>query len=159
MIIRWVAPDNGGSPITHYTIHIRESDAVTFSTELTECDGTDTTIRDGTECSVYVYLLKAAPFELPWGTDVHAKITAWNFYGNYGASEVGNGAIITTFPDQPINLIEYYNDRDPTTLGLVWEQAPFNGGAVIEDYRVFYRIQGCNTALTQHYRDISGCTE
>lgn len=53
---------------------------------------------------------------------------------------MGNGAIISTFPDPPINFIEYYPDRDPTTIGFTWSQAVFDGGVVIEDYRIFYRI-------------------
>jgi hypothetical protein len=36
-------------------------------------------------------------------------------------SDVGNGAIITTYPDPPINLIEYYLDRDTGVLGMTWE--------------------------------------
>lgn len=36
-------------------------------------------------------------------------------------SDVGNGAIITTYPDAPINLLERYSDRDTGVLGLVWE--------------------------------------
>ena len=39
VIIVWVAPDNGGSKILNYTIYIRQSDLVTYSTELTHCDG------------------------------------------------------------------------------------------------------------------------
>lgn len=81
-----------------------------------------------------------APWYLEWGTNVHVKVTAHNVYGNYGPSEIGNGAIITTFPDPPISFIEYYPDRDPTTIGFTWSEAPFNGGAIIEDFRIFYRI-------------------
>jgi hypothetical protein len=140
VIVRWIAPDNGGSPITKYTIQILTHDMVTFSTELVDCDGADITIRDNTECTIPIATLKGSPFELPWGTNVAAKITAWNVYGNYGPSDVGNGAIITTYPDPPINVLEYYNDRDPTTLGFTWDEAPFNGGAIIDDFRIYYRI-------------------
>jgi hypothetical protein len=143
VIVQWVAPDDGGSPITHYTVEIRQADSVTFSTELTQCDGSDPTIRDNTECTIAVTTLQGvsgAPFSLDWGTDVHAKVTAWNVYGNYGASDIGNGAVITTFPDPPISFVEYYPDRDPTTIGFTWSQAAFNGGATIEDYRILYRI-------------------
>lgn len=74
-----------------------------------------------TECTVPVTVLKALPFELDWGTNVHAKIVATNIYGNSGESDVGNGAIITTTPDPPVKLVEYYPDRSPTTLGFRWE--------------------------------------
>lgn len=42
--ISWTQPYNGGSAITAYTIQIRQSDGVTFSEELTSCDGSDSTI-------------------------------------------------------------------------------------------------------------------
>ena len=49
-------------------------------------------------------------------------------------SNVGNGAIIVTYADPPINFVEDWSVKTPTTIGMTWEQAPFNGGAVIEDY-------------------------
>ena len=39
--IEWVAPDNKGSVITNYTITIRQSDNVTYTETLTDCDGTN----------------------------------------------------------------------------------------------------------------------
>ena len=108
VIVRWVAPDNGGSPITSYTIFLRESDAATYTEEQVNCDGTDPTIRDATECTIPVTALKAAPFSLAWGTNVHAKIVATNLYGSSAQSDAGFGAIITTNPDPPINLTEDY---------------------------------------------------
>jgi len=32
VIVTWVKPDNGGSPITGYTVSFRQSDDVTFTT-------------------------------------------------------------------------------------------------------------------------------
>jgi hypothetical protein len=43
-VITWVAPFNGGSPITSYTILIRQSDGVSYSTELTSCDGSSSSV-------------------------------------------------------------------------------------------------------------------
>ncbi len=43
-VITWVAPFNGGSPITSYTILIRQSDDVSYSTELTSCDGSSSSV-------------------------------------------------------------------------------------------------------------------
>ena len=37
--ISWTAPSSNGSPITGYLIYIQESDAVTYSVESTDCDG------------------------------------------------------------------------------------------------------------------------
>lgn len=39
LIVSWTPPVSGGSPITAYNIQIRHSDGVTFSQELTACDG------------------------------------------------------------------------------------------------------------------------
>jgi hypothetical protein len=50
--------------------------------------------------------LKAAPFELPWGASVYAKLKANNIKGESLESDAGNGAIIKTQPDAPINLAE-----------------------------------------------------
>jgi hypothetical protein len=109
---------------------------------LVSCDGTDATIQSDTECTIPVTALKAAPFSLPWGTNVHAKIVASNVYGDSAESVPGNGAYITTNPDPPINMIERYSDRSPTTLGLTWEPATFTGGDVIIDYRINIAVQG-----------------
>jgi hypothetical protein len=73
---------------------------------------------------------------LPWGSSIYAKVIAINFYGDSLESLEANGAIITTTPDAPINLVEDYSLRTKSTLGIVWEKASFIGGAVIEDYRI-----------------------
>jgi hypothetical protein len=87
-------------------------------------------------------VLKAAPFSLPWGEDVYAKIIATNMYGNSEQSLQGNGAMITINPDPPINIAEDYSLRDPTTLGITWSPAVFTGGDVIIDYRINIAEQG-----------------
>lgn len=48
--------------------------------------------------------LKASPFTIAWNTGVYATVQAFNAYGNSAVSIVGNGAIITTVPDAPINI-------------------------------------------------------
>jgi hypothetical protein len=53
---------------------------------------------------VPVSALKNIPYELEWNTGVWANIQAYNAYGNSGVSVAGNGAIITTVPDPPVNL-------------------------------------------------------
>lgn len=57
-------------------------------------------------------------------------------------SNEGNGAIIITTPDPPINLQEDYSQRTKSTLAITWEEAAFNGGAVIQDYRILIAEQG-----------------
>lgn len=57
-----------------------------------------------TACTVPTTQLKNAPFNLPWGSSIYAKVTAVNVYGNSLESVEGNGAKILTVPDAPVNL-------------------------------------------------------
>jgi hypothetical protein len=69
---------------------------------------------------------------------VEAKVNAYNVYGYSAESQVGNGAIILTNPDKPINLAEIVASRTPTSISFNWNEGLANGGAVVEDYRVSY---------------------
>lgn len=68
------------------------------------CDMTSST---DTTCTIPVSVLRAY-FGLDWGTSIYAKVFAINDYGNSLESDEGNGAIITTNPDPPTNLVEDY---------------------------------------------------
>jgi hypothetical protein len=50
-------------------------------------------------------VLRAAPYNLAWGSSIHAIYSATNYYGTSVDSADGNGAIILTVPDQPVNLV------------------------------------------------------
>jgi hypothetical protein len=135
--------DNGGSPITSFTIFIRENDQTTFTEDIVNCDGTQSTILQSYSCTIPVTTLKAAPYSLPWGEHVYAKVVATNFYGSSDASESGDGgAMITTYPDPPTDLTEDYSQRTPTVLAFTWTPPVFTGGDVILDYRVNIAEQG-----------------
>ena len=111
VIVSWVAPDDGGSPITSYTIYIREDDQSTYSLQLSHCDGSDQVIRDAAQCTIPVSVLKAAPFDLPCGEHVFAMVLATNIYGSSELSPEGNGAMITINPDTPVNIAEDFTER------------------------------------------------
>lgn len=49
-----------------------------------------------TTCMINVSVFKAAPYELPWGASVWAKVIAINVYGDSDLSDRGNGAVITS---------------------------------------------------------------
>jgi hypothetical protein len=140
--VTWVAPDNGGSPITGYTVVFRHSDGVTVSTQLDHCDASQSAIFTVTECAVPAAVLNAAPFSLPWGTEVFAQVSAYNLYGESSLSTFGGGGIIVRVPDAPINLAENYSDRSPTTLGFTWQDGSENGGLQVEDYRLSFAETG-----------------
>lgn len=72
---------NGGSPILSYQIVIRHNDGVTFSEDTVNCNGADSQIISELKCQVPVSILRAAPFELEWGTSVYAKVAAINAVG------------------------------------------------------------------------------
>ena len=80
--------------------------------------------------------MKSAPFLLPWGTKVYAKVIATNKYGNSLISEPGFEANLVTNPDPPVNLVEVKSSRTLTTLGISWSDGAYNGGDYIIDYRV-----------------------
>lgn len=94
------------------------------------------------ECTIHVSIFRSAPYSLEWGSSIYVKVIATNIYGDSIESVEGNGAIITTTPNAPINLEEVYAQRTKSTLGLSWEADPFIGGAVIEDFRVNIAVVG-----------------
>jgi small nuclear ribonucleoprotein (snRNP)-like protein len=104
VIINWVVPFNGGSEITSYSILVREADGVTFTAELTNCDGSDSTILASAECTIPTSVLRSTPFNLWWGDSVKVQIYATNIKGDSIVSDIGNGAIILRVPDAPLNL-------------------------------------------------------
>jgi len=135
----WTVPSDGGSPITAVRLYIRESDEVTFTQDLTDCDGADQRIIDAMSCTVHTSRLLAEPFALPWGSSIHAQVVAHNAYGVSEISPVDNGAIILTIPDTPIKFVENQEFKTPTTIGLSWQKPiSVNGGTDILDYRINY---------------------
>jgi hypothetical protein len=45
-----------------------------------------------------------APFNMYWGDSVYAKVKAINIVGESEFSATGNGAVMITSPDAPVNL-------------------------------------------------------
>jgi hypothetical protein len=117
-VINWVAPNNHGAEITSYTVLIRESDDVTFTEHVADCDGSDPTIVANTQCIVPLAALTASPYELNLGEGIFAKVIATNVKGDSAASQAGNVATIIEAPDAPINLAENTLLRTPTAVGL-----------------------------------------
>jgi hypothetical protein len=56
--------------------------------------------------------------------------------GSSTSSEAGNGAVILTFPDEPINLSNNLLITWGTTIGLTWDEGDNNGGTPVIDYTV-----------------------
>lgn len=85
-----------------------------------------------------VLTLMAAPYSFDWGAHINAKLIANNQYGSSVESDVGNGAIIMTLPDAPVNLQEVVENRSATSITFTWEAGASNGGDVVIDYRISY---------------------
>jgi hypothetical protein len=113
VVVTWTEPDNGGSPITGYKVSFKQSET-NWITESVNCDMTSSTL---TTCTIPVTTFTTY-FSLDWGSSIYAKVIATNNYGDSLESLEGNGAVITTTPDPPTNLIEDYAQRTKSTLGL-----------------------------------------
>ena len=134
--VSWNEPETNGGPILSYSISVRDSTTLSYSTELTNCDGSNADIITNKSCDIPVSVLISSPFNLAWGDDVYAKISATNEKGSSSQSSAGNGAIIITYPDAPLNLVEKASARTYYTLGLSWSEGVANGGTAVLDYRV-----------------------
>jgi hypothetical protein len=145
--VQWVAPANGGDTISAFTIYIRNSDDLTFSVEPINCDGSDSDIVAALECNIPAALLHETPFSLPWGTDVHVKVSASNVKGESVHSLLGNGAIIIAVPDAPILLTEDDALRTSTTLGLTWSPGADDGSLTLIDYKITVQSQSGGAIL------------
>jgi len=91
--IDWNAPSENGSTILGYRIYIQQNDNG-FSQSLATCDGSTFNVIVQTACTVSVQTLQAAPFNLPSGAIIYAKIVAYNSIGDSVMSAVGSGAIL-----------------------------------------------------------------
>ena len=113
-------------------------DGVTFSIDKTSCDGSKAEIISTTTCQVPISTLRAGVFQLPWGSSVYAKVTAYNLYGYSTLSPEGNGAVILTYPDAPVSLAETIALRTATSITFTWSLGAANGGTSVIDFRISY---------------------
>lgn len=111
---------------------------MTFTEELTYCDGAETAIMTAAQCTVPITDLRASPYNLNWGDSIYAKVSAINNYGQSLYSLEGNGAVILTNPDAPVSVVEDYSTKTESTIGFTWSDGASNGGATIEGYRVSF---------------------
>jgi hypothetical protein len=78
------------------------------------------------------------PYLLGLAANVNVKVIATNVKGDSPESPLGGGATIIEAPDAPINFAEDTSKRDPTTLGLTWDEGAANGGSSVIEYRISY---------------------
>jgi hypothetical protein len=80
--VNWVAPNDGGSPITSYTVYFADLGQLNFIAQPAYCDGSDQTIMANTLCTIPSIVLHEAPFNLPWASSIYVKVIATNAYGS-----------------------------------------------------------------------------
>ena len=68
-----------------------------------------------------------------------------NVVGTSLGSTEGNGAVITTYPDAPINAVNDPLTTSSSQIKFDWQDGASNGGALINDYRVTYAVTGSDT--------------
>jgi hypothetical protein len=85
---------------------------------------------------VLVSTLMNAPYSLTWGSSIYAKVVAYNIYGDSVISDAGNGAVIITYADAPLNLAETVSARTASTITFTWSEGEEYGGSPVTDYRV-----------------------
>lgn len=103
---------------------------------MSNCDGSQSIFLVTTSCSIPVSVLRGAPFSLPWGSSVYSTVIATNIYGDSVVSSAGNGGVIMTYPDAPVNVVENLSARTASTLGISWQIGVNNNGASVSQYVV-----------------------
>ena len=73
---------------------------------------------------------------LPWGAGVYARVVATNELGSSLVSSAGNGAIILTYPDTPVDLQNNVPQTSGTQISLMWSDGDSNGGTAVIDYAI-----------------------
>jgi hypothetical protein len=123
---------------------IRYGDGVNYSTELVNCNGSGSEIISAQSCVVPVNVLRTAPFSLEWGSSIWAKISVTNIIGTTSYSPPGNGAIMLTSSDAPLDLENVPEITTGSQIGLIWTDGLVSGGAPVEDYQITWD-QGTGT--------------
>lgn len=170
----------GGQPTSEYEVLILQSDGSTFSTEATYCAASEATLTN-LFCEIPMDTLTSAPFSLPLGTLIQAKVAARNSIGLGAYSSLNTeGVLAQTEPlvpsaptrdaasDQNYIIVEYpfasSDDGGSTilSLNLQWDAA--TGGvtwttligespySTTDSYTVTLAQDGSNEGLTYRFR-------
>ena len=123
VLITWVAPAQGNTLITGYSVAIRQSDGVNY-TAYSGCTGT------AISCTVAITVLKAPPYNLLAGSSVVAQVKATSLIGSSAYSAGGNGAVFVapSIPAAPTTT-----NPSSTTVGIAWV-VPAQGSTPITEY-------------------------
>ncbi|MCP3681809.1 MAG: fibronectin type III domain-containing protein, partial [bacterium] len=101
----WTAPNSGGNTISNYKITISTDNGSSYAEILSNCDGTDSTIKLQLFCTVPMSLLNSSPYSCTPGQLIRAKIKAENSIG-WSAESTPNttGSLCQTVPSIPSSV-------------------------------------------------------
>lgn len=102
------------------------------------CDGTQSAIVLNKKCTIPFTVLRADPFEIPWGSSIQARVYSVNVVGISAYSEIGNGAIILSIPSEPRSLENDAQVSSKSEIKFTWIEPIETGGTPVIDYRVYF---------------------
>lgn len=73
VIVTWQQPLDQGSPLTKYSVYLKQNDGV-MTLALGDCDPLSSLLLTSLTCSVTSAFLVASPYLLPWGSSVYAQV-------------------------------------------------------------------------------------
>jgi hypothetical protein len=88
--VDWLLPWNGGSEILFYKVEFQSVTGAWIEYKAI-CDGTDATIMSNRQCVIDSNAFNSAPYDLPWGSSIFARVSATNVKGTSQVSLSGNG--------------------------------------------------------------------
>lgn len=121
--ISWAAPDDGGSPLTSYTIEVANRSDSFFPMRDTDC----TTSVGSTSCVVPMSVFQEAPYNLSEDDLIVVRARASNAIGDGSWSAPNNsGAVVVTAPPalaSPVfteNTADSNNGRPADSITVSW---------------------------------------
>jgi hypothetical protein len=82
VFVTWELSSENGSPITSYSIFVKENGSDTYTQESVDCDGTSASVIANRGCFIYLSTLIVEPYNLVKDESVLVKVVASNLYGD-----------------------------------------------------------------------------
>lgn len=121
--ISWTEPGDHAASITAYEILLLQSDGVTYSTETTYCDGSDSSIVAALSCAIPMTTV-ASLTGLSVDSLIRVKVRAYNANGWGDYSELNTaGATIETVPTQMGAPVFVLASSSESAIALSWTAA------------------------------------
>jgi len=140
LVISWAAPDDHGSPVTAYSIEVRDQLGTAWSAAAA-CDGSEAAVVAALECSIPMLTLTTAPYSYTLDSLIVVRVAAENAKG-WGAVSAGNsaGATAKTLPGQ-LAAVTRGSSTTPAQVAVEWAAltgASSTGGLPTTSYHLEY---------------------